>query len=231
MTLYKTLEKNFSNLDRAIIDDDCIFRTDSKKEYYESLIMFAFRKYSALSYHLSNVNNLIKLENDSLSTETLDITGLKSDKTSNIKMSMKIKKEAFEYIYELSAFLSALKSCLDLLSEVSSFYLKGVEVNYSITPLLKLSAKKNSKILDFIKKNEKWLRLITEYRHPLLHRLMLRSNSGFEIHRIGDKTSKVLYPVLIPINTPQFIADTRKQRFLDDDQDSINNSIRYEKTG
>jgi hypothetical protein len=44
MILYSTLENHFKNLDKCEIGDNNIFNSQINKEYYESYIMFAYRK-------------------------------------------------------------------------------------------------------------------------------------------------------------------------------------------
>jgi hypothetical protein len=226
MELYSTLESHLNNLDRCEFKESKIFNSQADKERYESYIMFAFRKFKSLNYHIDNTNKLLKKEADSLTERSINLPRI--EKTKSAKFTMKVKKDSYELFYELSAYLGALKSCLDLLSESTSFYLKGVQVNYSISPLLKQSNKKKSNILTFIKKHEKWIITIRDYRHPIVHRLVLNSKCGYEIHQLNGQTSKVLYPVLIPENTPKFALDTRKQRVTDDVGDSLNNSIHSE---
>lgn len=223
MILYSTLENHFKNLDKCEIGDNKIFSSQTDKKYYESYIMFAYRKYKSLDYHFSNTNCLINKEINNLREKNIQIPNSKELKIS--KIVMKMKKDTYEFIYELSAFLEALKSCLDLLAEVASFYFKGIKVNYSISPLLKLSNKKKSNILDFISSNTNWIGIIRNYRHPIVHRLVLPLKSGYEIHQINGKSKKILYPVLIPEATPKFIPDTRKHRMMDNEENELDNAI------
>ena len=223
MILYSTLENHFKNLDKCEIGDNKIFSSQKNKEYYESYIMFAYRKFKSLDYHFSNTNCLINKEINNLKEKNIQIPNSKELKIS--KIVMKMKKDTYEFIYELSAFLEALKSCLDLLAEVASFYFKGIKVNYSISPLLKLSNKKKSNILDFISSNANWIGIIRNYRHPIVHRLVLPLKSGYEIHQINNKSKKILYPVLIPEATPKFIPDTRKNRMMDNEENELDNAI------
>jgi hypothetical protein len=226
--LYTKLESHFQNLDECELKGSKIFNTQADKERYESYIMFAFRKFQSLKYHLENTKRLLKKEAEILAKKSVALPEVKGVRSTSF--TMKQSKDAHELIYELSAFLAALKSCLDLLAEVMSYYLKGIDVNYSITPLLKLMKKRKSKILMFIEKNENWIKDIRDYRHPIIHRLVLHSKSGHEIHQRNGKTTKVLYPVLIPKNTPKFVADTRRQRMMNSNENSLHNSVYSEQT-
>lgn len=226
MILYSTLENHFKNLDKCEIGDNKIFNSQTNKKYYESYIMFAYRKFKSLDYHFSNTNCLINKEINDLKEKNIQESKSKEFKRfKKLKIVMKMKKDTYEFIYELSAFLEALKSCLDLLAEVTSFYFKGIKINYSISTLLKLSNKKKSKILDFISSNANWIEIIRNYRHPIVHRLVLPLKSGYEIHQINGKSKKILYPVLIPETTPKFIPDTRKNRMMDNEENELDNAI------
>jgi len=222
MNLFSTLETHFTNLDNCPLIESKIFESEQQKERYESYIMFAFRKFRSLSYHLSNVNDLWRKEADSLLEEIVDLPEMEG--ASSVRSTMKVNKDSFDFTYELSAFLGALKSCLDLLSETTSFYMKGISVNFSISTLLKQVDKKKGNILAFVELHSNWIRTVRDYRHPLLHRLVLNARSGYEIHRFNDKTSRVLYPVLIPETTPAFVPDTRQTRMMNDDLPNLSYS-------
>lgn len=231
MELYLALENHFKNLDKCEIGYNKIFNIQKDKEYYESHVMFAYRKFKSLDYHCSNTDCLISKETNNLSKKTINILKNKELNKYRIKkFVMRMKKDNYNFIYELSAFLEALKSCLDLLAEVASFYLKGVNVNYSISPLLKLSNKKQSKVLKFILKNANWIKIIRNYRHPIVHRLVLSPKSGYEINQINGISNKILYPVLIPDTTPKFTPDTRKKRMMHDEEDLLENAMYSIKT-
>lgn len=218
--MLNVLNDHFSSLDDATISDLSIFRDEKDKQKYETLLMYAFRKLKAAEYHLGNVKTLIA--NDQKALDNTNPLTLELNGKIKFSSSFKFTKEANEYIYELSAFLEALKSSLDILAEVCSFYLPGVQTNYSISPLLKLVDKgRKNLILDVIEQNLDWLKALRDYRHHLVHRLMLTANSGYETQLIGDKTAKVNYPVVVPIKTPSFILDTRlsqMEEMMDSDE-------------
>jgi hypothetical protein len=197
MILHSTLENHFKNLDTCELGDNKVFSSQTDKEHYESYIMFAFRKFKSLNYHFSNINCLINKEITDLEEKDIQESKSKEFKRfKKLKIVMKMKKDAYEFIYELSAFLEALKSCMDLLAEVASFYFKGINVNYSISPLLKLSNKKKSKILDFISNNANWIRIIRNYRHPIVHRLVLQLKSGY-VRKLGGQVLNYKFYSLI----------------------------------
>lgn len=223
--MFEILKSHFNRLDNADVSAESIFKTEQDKERYETLLMYVFRKFEATNYHLKNVKGFIEKEKASL-----DASDQVSKAFGNIKASQvtfRYIQTSDEYIYELSAFLEALKSSLDLLAEVCSFYLPGVTTNYSISPLLKLVGKgKTGPIYDEIMQNLTWLSILRKYRHHLVHRLMPSVRSGYKTQRLDKKTAKVYYPVVVPEKTPAFVTDTRASRIMeemmrDDDDDGL----------
>ena len=78
MKLYAKSEKHFKNLDECNLQEGKILRSPKDKERYESYIMFAFRKFQSLSYHLNNTITLLNKEAESLIKEAdriADLTG------------------------------------------------------------------------------------------------------------------------------------------------------------
>jgi hypothetical protein len=172
----------------------------------------------AANYHLDNVRGFI--ENERRAIKLRDPASDEIDNLRIYKSVSRFTRTANEYIYELSAFLEALKSSVDLLAEVCSFYLPGVTTNYSISPLLKLIDKgKHCSILDTIAQNLDWLSTLRTYRHYLVHRLMPSAHSGYTTQRFHNKTATAYYPVVVPEKTPSFIPDTRTHRMMEEMMD------------
>lgn len=221
--MFEILENHFNYLDSAETSQESIFRHKEEKERYETLLMYVFRKYEAANYHFGKVKDLIEKEKNSFDVDDTIKYTFNDMKTSQV--TYKYIQTVDTYIYELSAFLEALKSSLDLLAEVCSLYLPGVTTNYSISPLLKLTKKgKVGPIFDGISENFIWLSTLREYRHHLVHRLMPSVRNGYKIKRFGNKIAKVYYPVVVPEKTPSFVIDTRDSRMMeetvqDDDND------------
>lgn len=203
------LEDYLGRMDAAQTGAGMAFNTQDAKDRHESLLTYARRKYAAATYHLGNVRRLLRADADRMDKDVEDSAFL-ADKTT-VESSSSFTRPADEYVYELSAFLEALKSAIDLLSEASGAYLRGVEVNYSIGPLLKLVQKgARSPILDAVRDNSGWLSTLRDYRHHLVHRLMPSVRAGHAIRSVGKITSSALIPVVVPDRTPQYEPDTRR---------------------
>ncbi len=130
--------------------------------------------------------------------------------TGEFRISM--YRSANEYGYELSSFLVDIKTALDFLATMGSFHLKGVSAD-SIKTLIRLVEKgKESHLLSVISNWLEWLIAIRDYRHKLVHRLVLKPDSGFFVRQIIEKSVKCRYPVVIPKKTPSFVYDTRLSR-------------------
>jgi hypothetical protein len=85
--------------------------------------MYVFRKYKAAQYHLHNVTRHLKEEGDKNIFKKEDRVRLKKA----LKVTGTIEVTANHYVYELSAFLEAMKSTIDFLATVVSVHLKGIK--------------------------------------------------------------------------------------------------------
>jgi len=102
--LYAKLEKHFKYLDECNLQESKILKSSADKECYESYIMFAFRKFQSLTYHLNNTITLLNKETESLAEEADRLAELKGLKLIKItKFSTKLKKDSYELVYELFA--------------------------------------------------------------------------------------------------------------------------------
>lgn len=209
--MFDLFNSHFDDLDKAIVSPQSIFAEDTHKVPYESLLMYALRKYEAATYHVERVKALIEEEKNLISSGEKAISSIGATQQSTVNFRQSQTVDA--YIYELSAFLSALKSAIDFLAEACSSYLPGIVTNHSISPLLKCSKKNHSgPIFDAIRQNEEWLRSLREYRDNLLHRMVPSARNGFHIEKYNTQIAKVYLPVLVPEKTPDFKAYTRSTR-------------------
>ena len=218
--VYEALERYFKKLDHAPLSPSTILSSENDKERYETAFMYAFRKYAAAEYHYRRVSRFIEAEKAHLEdTPPIDFSGLSVAKGPNIQLPkgvFKFQMSADHYVYELSAFLEALKSSLDFIAAACSPHLRGIEMD-SISTLIRLVRKDQSgPILDQVKGNIEWLERLREYRHHVVHRRVISAASGHEVHTVGDSTKKVRHPVVIPVDPPAYIPDTRHSRMLDD---------------
>lgn len=208
------LEEYLDSLDAAQTGDSMAFVSQSAKDRHESLLTYAKRKHAAATYHLKNVRTFLDVDAKRMNEDVQESALLDDEMIT--ESSSRLTRTADEYAYELSAFIEALKSAIDLLAEASSYYLRGVQVNYSISPLLKLSQKGAiGPILNEIKDNSRWLSSIREYRHHLVHRLMPSLRAGHAIRSVGKIISSAIVPVVVPSTTPKYEPDTRKARLAE----------------
>lgn len=215
--VYHVLDNYFKQLDSVSIKSDGFFRKEDDKDRYETLFMYSFRKFQAAKYHCSNVlkfliRDLKSKKGASLKAELLH----NNQKTKGWIVSATTTTEISSnyYVYELSAFLEALKSAIDFLAAACEIHLKGIKLD-SITPLMKLVVKgKTGPILDQVKKHLVWLEYIRSYRHHLVHRKLFTISSVTKSVYKGDKESKIHAPIVIPKNPPRYTPDTRRNRLL-----------------
>jgi hypothetical protein len=207
----KILNDHFQRLDSAPVSSETIFKQEGDKERYEALLMYSLRKYQAAEYHFRNVGRFVADETGALKQDTGENPLM--DSPSVEEATFQSTERVDNYVFELSAFLEALKSALDLLAEVCSWYLRGVDVNYSIQPLIKLARKGNDgPVLGEVHENLSWLEGLREYRHYLVHRLVPSMYGRYEMRRKKKRKAQVRYPVVVPTSTPRFVPDTRQSR-------------------
>lgn len=170
--------------------------------------MYVFRKYQAVQYHFQNVLRYLKEEEDNVvfMKEDTVIVNKKINVTGTIELS------ANHYVYELSAFLEAMKSAIDFLATVVSLQLKGKKFD-KISSLMKLVEKgRIIPIFDQIKSHFNWLSEIREYRHHLVHRLMINISQKYKTLKISDSLKTYKRPIVVPEKSPKFFPDTRISR-------------------
>src|SRR6267154_1848764 len=149
------LETLFKSLDAAAITPEAVLNSEARKEYYESLLMFAFRRLQAARYHSARVDAL---------SNTLELGGHAIDPAEHggLKVTdvvVKTSKSAAEFAFELSAFFDAVRSALDFLTRVCVFHMKGLKQADSINTLLNVvDGGKTGPILKVIAKHSAWLK-------------------------------------------------------------------------
>ena len=215
--IYSVLDNYLKQLDSVSIKSDGFFRQEDDKDHYETLFMYSFHKFQATKYHYNNVLKFLtrsfKSEKGaSLKAELLDSNLKTKGWTANTITTTKISSNY--YVYELSAFLEALKSAIDFLAAACEIHLKGIKLD-SITPLIRLVSKgKTGPIIDQVKKHLVWLENIRSYRHHLVHRKLFTISSVTKSIFKGDKESLIHAPIVIPKKPPRYTPDTRKNRLL-----------------
>lgn len=213
--VFDSLEDYFSKMDQACIGVNSIFSNKNAKERHESILMYAFRKYRAACYHLERVKQLITDLNNEMKSSGLQNT---EHLPEDAEIKITVIKTADHFVYELSAFFEAMKSSVDFLATACSHYLKEINTD-SIRTFIKLVEKnnKNGHIFNVIKKYLSWLKDIREYRHHLVHRMIITTTAGYEIHMFDGSSKKIIYPIIVPRSTPSYLPDTRYFRMFDKD--------------
>ena len=173
--------------------------------------MYVFRKYQAVQYHFQNVLRYLKEEEDGILFVKED--GALSKKSINVKGTIEVT--ANHYVYELSAFLEAMKSSVDFLATVVSLHLKGKKFD-KISKLIKL-VEKGSTLpkFDQIKSHFNWLSEMRDYRHHLVHRLMINISKEYKTLKIFDSFKTYKRPIVVPEKSPKYLPDTRLSRTHD----------------
>lgn len=231
LDIFTILDDYFSAMDNVVIGESSIFLNEDTKERHETILMYAFRKYRAACYHLARVNQL--LEENLIKPDDSDLLD-KKQLSENAKVKISVIRTADHFIYELAAFFEALKSSLDFIASASSLYFKGINVNNSIRTFIKCADKNcmNNSFINVIKKYLVWLKQVRDYRHHLVHRMVITVSDGYEIHKWGDITKIINYPVIVPETTPSYFPDTRRSRMINDnniyfDQKRFEGTVEY----
>ena len=220
--VYQTIDQYFSHMDAALVGGNSIFKDDRAKEKHETIIMYAFRKYCATVYHSENVRRFLADESSDLDSRKI----IDSDTfTNNTRAKISVRKTADHFVYELAAFFEASKSSLDFISAASSWYLNGINTD-SIRTLIRCVDRNigSGIIFNVTKQHFSWLKQVREYRHHLVHRMIISTSIGHEVHRRGQivKTSK--HPVVVPESTPAYFPDTRRTRMMEDEPRGLNST-------
>lgn len=200
------------------------FRNERAKERYETLLTFSVRKRLAAEYHLANVTRLMlqDISEGEKVASLLDQLAKPPDELVGRvhSVSAKFANVSNHYAFELSAFLEALKSSIDMLAEAASITLPGISANYSITPLLKAANKDTvHPVLAAVNRSRPWLDGLREYRHHLVHRLVPLLRSGYEGESVAGARRSSILPVVVPAITPSYVPDTREVRAMHEDEE------------
>lgn len=216
-TLKETLDHLFEAMDKApTAADHPIFKNAADKEYYETQLMFAYRKLEAGRHHLENVEGMLE------KSKAQAMTAMKKHKKPGKNViastaSMIVNGgSAARYIHELSAFLAAIRSGLDFLTVAAARTIKGVTA-HSVHDLEKMAAKGHTgPVLDAVRAHHAWLAELREYRDEVVHRLVVQAPAEGWLISTKGKTSKTVLPIVVPRKTPERASDTRRSRMMED---------------
>lgn len=211
--------EHLTNLDAAPIAPTAMFESDQKRERYESLITFAYLKYSAAKYHLERVQSLLREEDER--TEAALLKEISPKKSAGHTYSSGVLRDSPVFGHELVAFLAAIKSGLDFLATAASMRFKGIQCDSIRTFIKRADQGKCDPFSECVKEHLEWLKDLRDYRHHLLHRLVLPTQTGGRFSNRGLKSAKTTYPVVVPSKTPKGFADTRKAKLFEATLDDI----------
>ena len=200
--VFEFLDEYFSTMDHALIGGNSIFSDENAKEKHESILMYAFRKYRAACYHLERVKQLM---GDAVSDADFADFLNNEHLPNGAKTKISVTRTADHFIYELAAFFEAAKSSLDFIATACSWYLKGMTTD-SIRTFIRCvdNDSKKGHVFDVTRKHLPWLKEIREYRHHLVHRMVITTSTTHEVHKRGNLTKRINHPVVVPKSTPSY---------------------------
>lgn len=213
--VFDALDQYLTLMDKAPVGENSVFQNDRKKEKHESILMYAFRKYRAAFYHLENVNRMLSVEFSVSDSGNLFESEL-LPKGATAKISG--RRTADHFIYELAAFFEAAKSSLDFLATAVNCYLSGINTD-SIRTLIRCVDRetRSGSVFNVVKRHLSWLKQMREYRHHLVHRMIITASTGYEVHKHGQLVRHVKHPVVVPESTPSYFPDTRRSRTIEEE--------------
>jgi len=218
MTLTESLDELFAALDGMEVSPACIFKNGQEKEQYESLLTFGFRKLQAAKYHLLNVHRLLAKAIEESAHVEREFTRHLNEQPSTLgkrglaRLSTQIS--AHDYAFELAAFLAAIKSGVDFIAAAASRHLPGTTADSIRTPLRLVSKGFRGPILNEVAESHDWLTGLREYRHHLVHRLVITLSRGWEVSMTEQGSTRAPYPVVVPVRPPKHVLDTRRERMM-----------------
>lgn len=121
------------------------------------------------------------------------------------------------YVYELSAFLAAIKSSLDFVASAASVHIRGVATDTISTFINMVDGGQTGPILDECRKHLEWLKSARDYRDLVVHRRIMTISGGHEVRSVGGQTSAVRRPLVIPEKPPSYVPDTRAARMMEEE--------------
>jgi hypothetical protein len=217
--LYEAFDQYLKVIDSSPVDSTSIFRKENDKEIYETYLMFMFRKYQQACYHAGQIDSYIENE----SQQSLEPT-VQSINPSHMT-TVSVYRDSNHFIYELTAFLTSLKSSLDFLTAICRISLdesikdswKDADKFFSLTEkhgeFLVNSHKKhkNKPIYRQVDKFQSWYSSFSKYRNELVHNKMVRTSSG---HHWTNQGGNNYLPPFVAEKTPKFEFDTRRTKAL-----------------
>lgn len=171
--------------------NEIIFNKENEKHYLETLVWDILFRLEASMYHHDRVIDLV-----TINLEKMEASIRRFVPPTCGSATVKIVTEDRKIIFELIAFLSSIRSMLDSLTRLVSFYLKGVKF-YSINDLRKYLEKEEPLEISILIRQHwtDWIGYLKNYRDHLIHKLTFSSTAEYEamsipVIRNGKKVSK-----------------------------------------
>lgn len=216
-TAYKApLEKLLVAIDSASTKGDKpFFKSLADKEWYETQVMFAVRKFQAAAYHLTNVKKHLKLQRQA-AKRAAQLHGAESGssgKTHATRTSFTQSKA--EYVHELSAFLFAIRSGIDFICVAAARSIAGFNEVHSVKSFLgPIADGKTGPVLDVVRQHLDWIKELRAYRDELVHRVVAEAPSAGWVVSHRGLTAFADIPVVVPKRIPKRAPDTRRARMM-----------------
>ncbi|MES0114167.1 hypothetical protein [Mesorhizobium sp. M0013] len=197
--------------------DHPIFKKWDDKEYFETLLMFSFRKQQAAEHHIGNVESMLETA-EAAAIAAMKNKGKQAKNAVASSASLIVNSgPSTAYIHELSAFLAAVRSGLDFLAVAAARTTPGI-LAHSIHTLEKMVDKgQQGGILEVVKTHHAWLAELRDYRDEVVHRQVVQAPAEGWLVSTKGKTSKAIIPIVVPRRTPKRAFDTRRSRMMDND--------------
>jgi hypothetical protein len=205
-------------LDSAPTGPTGFFRSYAHKDRYETYLSFADRKRRAARYHFQRVQHLLQIEREyhNKNVREPDFGSMDLGRAHVTDFKRTSQRTSDEFGHELCAFLAALKTGLDFLACLVPYHLPALQAD-SISKVMGVAKKyPSSSVCAVVAKWMDWLEALREYRHHLVHRLVIVPRSGHLFESRGKASASAEVPVIVPENTPRFALDTREHRFRED---------------
>lgn len=218
LTYRKALDELLKAIDDApTAPDHPIFKKWDDKEYFETQLMFSFRKQQAAEHHIGNVKSMLETA-EAAAIAAMKNKGKPAKNAVASTASLIVNSgPSTAYVHELSAFLAAVRSGLDFLGVAAARTMPGI-VAHSIHTLEKMVDKgQQGGILEVVKTHQAWLAELRDYRDEVVHRQVVQTPAEGWLVSTKGKTSKAIIPIVVPRRTPKRAFDTRRSRMMDND--------------
>lgn len=225
-TTHSMFKEKIDRLFKAIDDSPLsekhpIFRKADDKEYYETQLMFAYRKQEAAEHHIANVETRLAADGaTAMAAMKKPRKMAESVVASTSQMITDVGSHA--YVHELAAFLAAIRSGVDFVATAGARTIPGVKTKSVHTLENMVEKGQQGKVLDVVKAHQAWLVQLRGYRDEMVHSHLPQAPAmGWLISTKGKapkgKTSKAVLPIVVPRLTPKRGLDTRRSRMIDEE--------------